>query len=92
LNGDARHLECSSCPAILSVPPRALLLPAMLLILLGPPVAKAVQEGWFGVGAAVAGGFLLLFAGLWLGYAISPVRLVELRGRGAAPAQPQSRR
>ena len=79
--GDTRQLECNGCPAVLVIPPRAMLLPAMLPILLGPPAAKAVEQGWIGVAPAVAGGLLLFFAAAVLGYALSPPKVVGLRGQ-----------
>lgn len=76
---DLRQVPCARCPAIYAVQTRAALLPAILLILLGPPVAKAVQEGWFSIGPAIAGGALVLLATGWIGYASSSTSLVRRR-------------
>lgn len=83
LSSDLRHLECVHCPAILSVKTHAGLLPGIVLIMLGPPVAKAVQEGWFSVTIAVTGGLALLLALAWIGFARSRITLLRLRHTAA---------
>ena len=79
LNADLRQLSCAECPAVMSVKTRVGLLPAMMLIFLGAPVAKAVQEGWFSVGWAIVGGTGVLMAAAWLGYHLSSTNLIRVR-------------
>ena len=79
LNSDLRHVLCAQCPAILSVRTRLGMLPALMLIFLGPPAAKAVQEGWFSVASGIVGGLCVLLAAAWLGYRLSSSSLIRHR-------------
>lgn len=79
LGSDLRRVLCTRCPAIMSVKTRLGLLPALLLLFLGPPVAKAIQEGWFSVTSGVVGAVCVLAAAAWLGHRMSSTNLVRIR-------------
>jgi hypothetical protein len=79
LGRDLRHVECEHCPAIVSVKSHLGLLPAMLLIFLGPPMAKAVDEGWLGLWTAIVVGLVVLPLGAVIGHRVSRTTLVRHR-------------
>jgi hypothetical protein len=79
ISGDLRHVSCDHCTAIMSVKTRAGLLPALMLIFLGAPTAKAVQEGWFSIPAGIIGGLCVMVAAGWFGYVFSSTSLIRHR-------------
>jgi hypothetical protein len=88
LTSDLRAVDCTRCSAILAVRTRLGLLPAILLIFLGPPLAKSAQAGWLSIPAAIAVGALLLAVGAWIGYRASSATLVRHRHRRGVDATP----
>jgi hypothetical protein len=62
----------------MSVKTRLGLLPALTLIFLGPPAAKAVQEGWLSVPSGIVAGICALLGAAWLGYCMSSTNLIRL--------------
>ena len=88
LNVDLRHVSCTQCAAIMSVKTHLGLLPGLMLIFLGPPSAKAIQEGWFSVTSGVVGGVCVLLAAAWLGDSLSSTSLIRHRH---VPPVPQNR-
>ena len=90
LRSDLRKVKCPRCPAILSVKTRLGLLPALMLIFLGAPVAKAVQEGWFSITWGIVGGLGVLGVAAWIGYRMSSASVVRHRyGGGDVHDRPQ---
>ena len=89
LTEDLRHVACAECPAILSVRSRMALLPALVLIFLGPPLAKAVQDGWLSVALGVTVGVALLLLAGRIGYALSSTTVIRHRHRASrTPMRP----